>query len=240
MKKYLFRLMMLAAIATTSFTFFSCSNDDEEDNKPDDITSTETGGTTDNSSSEGESSSVANAINGHEYVDLGLSVKWATCNIGASSPSDCGDYFAWGETTNKSSYTESNSVTYCEDMDDISGNSNYDAARANWGGTWRMPTLSEIRELVSECTREWITMNDIKGYKVIGPNGNSIFLPATGYRNGTSLNLVGVYGYYWSSTPYVYESDDHYAYGPRFNGGVFYDSAFAYRYYGLPVRPVSD
>ncbi len=80
---------------------------------------------------------------GHEYVDLGLSVKWATCNVGATKPEEYGNYYAWGETATKSEYTEDNSLTYGKQMRDISGNAQYDAATANWGGTWRMPTNDE-------------------------------------------------------------------------------------------------
>ncbi len=114
-------------------------------------------------------------INGHEYADLGLSVKWATCNVGASSPSDYGNYYAWGETTPKGTYTEENSKTYGKNMGSIAGNSQYDAARANWGGSWRLPTASEIDELKSKCKYVWTTKGGVNGYKVTGPNGNSIF-----------------------------------------------------------------
>ena len=94
-------------------------------------------------------------INGHEYVDLGLSVKWATCNVGASKPEDYGNDYAWGETSTKSSYTSDSSKTYGKQMNDIKGNSQYDAARANWGGTWRLPTGAELEELKNKCTWRW-------------------------------------------------------------------------------------
>ncbi|MCD8303544.1 MAG: hypothetical protein LUC86_01770, partial [Prevotellaceae bacterium] len=128
-------------------------------------------------------------INGHEYVDLGLSVKWATCNVGGSYPSVYGDYYAWGETSTKSSYDEDNCKTYNVSMGSIAGNSSYDAARANWGGTWRLPTADEIDELIDKCDWEWTTRGGHAGYKVTGPNGNSIFLPAAGWRYGTSLYI---------------------------------------------------
>ena len=89
-------------------------------------------------------------ISGHEWVDLDLSVKWATTNVGASSPSDYGYYFAWGETSTKSEYTEANSRTRKTSMGDIAGNDAYDAARANWGGTWRLPTKAECEELKNQ------------------------------------------------------------------------------------------
>ena len=117
---------------------------------------------------------------GHEYVDLGLSVKWATCNVGASKPEEYGDYFAWGETSTKEEYTEENSLTYGKKMSDIAGNAQYDAARANWGGSWRMPTEYEWQELIDKCKWEWGKVTGVKVNKVTGPNGNSIFLPAAG------------------------------------------------------------
>ncbi len=180
---------------------------------------------------------VSGTINGHEYVDLGLSVKWAACNIGASSPSDYGNYYAWGETSTKSSYTEDNSRTYGKDMDDIAGNPSYDAARANWGGSWRLPTEEEIDELVDRCDATWTTMNGHNGYKVTGPNGNSIFLPAAGWRYGTSLSGTGEDGYYWSSTPY--ESDTGCAGSLYFGDGGYY-GGWSFRLGGQSVRPVSN
>ncbi len=177
-------------------------------------------------------------INGHEYVDLGLSVKWATCNVGASSPSDYGNYYAWGETRTKSNYTADNSTTYNKSMGDIAGNSNYDAARANWGGTWRLPTAAEIQELIDNCTTEWTTRNGVKGRLVKSKkNGNSIFLPAAGYRIGTSLRNAGEWGLYWSSSPN--ESDSQYAYELYFYSGYFLRD-WRYRNLGQGVRPVSE
>ncbi len=177
-----------------------------------------------------------NSVNGHEFVDLGLSVMWATCNIGADSPSDYGDYFAWGETEPKSEYTEENSVTYGKSMGSIAGNPQYDAATANWGGTWRMPTNDEIDELIDKCKLTWIKQNGVRGCKVTGPNGNSIFLPAAGGCEGTSLEDAGQYGGYWSAT-----SDES-------GTSVAYISSFSYelsgtdykrRYCGLTIRPVT-
>ena len=180
-------------------------------------------------------------ISGHGYVDLGLpsGVKWATCNVGASSAEDYGDYFAWGETSPKAEYTWENSVTYGEQMSDISGNAQYDAATANWGGSWRMPTKEQMEELFEHCEWEWTQVNGVNGAKVIGPNGSCIFLPAAGYRLGSSLYIVGDYGHCWSSTPY----DDDYgnlAYGLDFNlgyEGVYWNYN---RYDGLTVRPITE
>ena len=178
-----------------------------------------------------------NIIEDYEYVDLGLSVKWATCNVGANAPEEYGDYFAWGETKKKKEYTKENSSTYGKSMGDISGNASYDAARANWGGTWRMPTKKEMEELKNKCTWQWTTQSGVNGCKVTGPNGNSIFLPAAGSCFGTSRLSVGKNGLYWSSTPD--ESRD----GSAFNLGFYsggHDVDWLGRYYGRTVRPVSD
>lgn len=138
-------------------------------------------------------------INGYEYVDLGLSVKWATCNVGANAPEDYGNYYAWGETSTKSSYTVDNCETYEKDISDIKGTSR-DVAHVKWGGTWRMPTEDECRELKDKCSWIYTTKGGINGYKVIGPNGNSIFLPATGFRGEQYSGDIGKNGNYWSST----------------------------------------
>lgn len=185
---------------------------------------------------------------GHDYVDLGLpsGLKWATCNVGADSPEKYGDYYAWGETVKKSSYHEDNSETYeYWNLEDFTGNAKYDAARANWGGKWRMPTYAEMRELLREC--DWTDtrlINGVDGYRVTGPNGNSIFLPAAGYYSGSSLKNAGSNGYYWTSTPV--EDNDIIAYSLYFDSNFhvvgngrswFYDYD---RYYGLSVRPVIE
>ena len=178
-----------------------------------------------------------NMINGHEYVDLGLSVKWATCNVGAEKPSDVGDFFAWGETSPKSEYTVENSITYKKIMGDIAGDSRYDAARANWGGSWRLPTKAEIEELVNKCETRWTTYNGSEGRLVTGPNGNSIFLPAAGWCDGSSQDSVGEDSDYWSSTPY--ERVTELANLLYFYGGDFCRT-WGSRYYGRTVRPVSE
>ena len=176
-------------------------------------------------------------LNGHEWVDLGLSVLWATSNVGASSPSDYGDYYAWGETKTKSSYTEGNSKTYNVVMPDISGEPKYDAATANWGEGWRMPTDEELEELIDKCDWQWTTQGGHNGYKVTGPNGNSIFLPAAGWRLGTSLCFAGGNCVYWSSTPLG--SNALIAYYLSFYCGNL-NVVWTDRYLGQGVRPVSD
>ena len=176
--------------------------------------------------------------NDYEWVDLGLpsGLKWATCNVGASNPGDYGNYYAWGETTTKSSYTEGNCSTYNQTIGDIAGTS-LDAARQNWGGRWRMPRLSDFQELLDNCTWKWTTQNNHNGFRVTGPNGNSIFLPAAGYRRMSSSNDVGSIGGYWSSTPG--ESNAQNALGLRFDSGDHSRlSSMCYR--GRSVRPVLD
>lgn len=120
-------------------------------------------------------------------VDLGLSVYWASCNLGAESPEEYGDYYAWGETKPKSSYTKGNYSYYDNDKaqfidigDDIAG-TEYDAATVNWGDDWRMPNKDEIKELINNCSWEWTQMKGVNGFKVTGSNSNSIFLPAAGW-----------------------------------------------------------
>lgn len=182
-----------------------------------------------------------NNNNSHEYVDLGLpsGKKWATCNVGADKPEDYGDYFAWGETSPKVVYDSDNSVTYGEQMNDISGNAQYDAATANWGGGWRMPTIEECVELVDYCKWEWTQVNGVNGARVIGPNGNCIFLPAAGERSGSSLQIAGDQGLYWSSTPYDNHGLDDCA---GFLGFYYCDECVTYgdRRYGSTVRPITE
>ena len=188
--------------------------------------------------------SSSGTIAGHKYVDLGLpsGLKWATCNVGANSPEDYGDYYAWGETSTKSNYTDKNSTTYGKAMSDIGGNPKYDVASAKWGSSWRLPTKAEFDELCNEdnCTWLWTTQGGKNGYKVISKrNGNSIFLPAAVRRYGTSPDRAGSRssGFYWSSTPY-YSRTYHHAYYLYFYSYDRYTD-WGYRCNGLSVRPVS-
>lgn len=177
-----------------------------------------------------------------ESVDLGLSVKWACCNVGASSPEGYGGYYAWGETEEKSDYDRgtykyyNNNTGYINIGSNISG-TQYDVAHVKWGGSWRMPTLDEIEELVNNCSWKWTTQNGVNGQLVTGPNGNSIFLPAAGYRDGTDRDYRGSYGYYWSAT-----LDERYggAYGLLFYSGYSYWRSIWDRKDGLSVRPVTE
>lgn len=197
-----------------------------------------------------------------EYVDLGLpsGTLWATCNIGATSPEDYGDYFAWGETEGyNDGKTKFDWSTYkwCEGsnstMTKYCTNSSYgyngftddkteldledDAAYVNWGPKWRMPSEEQFSELInsSYTTTEWTTMNGVNGRKITSnTNGNSIFLPAAGYRDNSSLFDGGSGGDYWSRT--LYSDDPSIAWGLYFHSGGVYTSD--YRYYGQSVRPV--
>lgn len=206
---------------------------------------------------------VSGTFNGHNYVDLGLpsSILWATCNVGANSPEGYGDYFAWGETTTKETYTpvnyiyryaeasilweiDSSLTKYCNIS--IYGNHGYtdnlttleasdDVATANWGAGWRMPTREEMQELFDNCTHEWTTQNGVNGRKFTGPNGNSIFLPATGLRSGDSLHDAGSYGCYWSSS-----LETRYPLGAWYL--IFFSDSCGMRHHfrccGITVRPV--
>jgi hypothetical protein len=157
----------------------------------------------------------------HQYVDLGLSVKWATCNIGATKPEERGEFFSWGETENKRKnnwdtykYSEGSkkSLTkYCSNpdyawhglVDSVSVlDLEDDVAHIKWGGTWRIPTKAQIDELLENCTLEWTTLNEVNGYMVTskkpGYTDRSIFLPVTGkYEDGKVFNYR-LHGYYWS------------------------------------------
>ena len=188
-----------------------------------------------------------------EYVDLGLSVKWATFNVGANKPEEYGDYFAWGETQPKSTY-DWTTYKYCNgsgfSLTKYNNSSNYgnvdnktqlelsdDAARANWGGSWRMPTDAELTELREQCTWTWTTQNGVNGYKVTSKsNGNSIFLPAAGYRSGSSLYIAGSDGDYWSSS--LVTDDPLRAWYVSFDSDYVERSDYRYRSFGFSVRPV--
>ena len=174
-------------------------------------------------------------INGHAYVDLGLSVKWATCNVGANSPEEYGQYFAWGETSPKTEFTEENSLTNKKHMEDFSGDEQYDAAAANWGGGWRMATSDEYTELINDCT--WVLVEN-EGYKVTGPNGNSIFIPTSGFYNGSTLDNSGTFS--WSSTPCNEYDNDVQSKAFCIYADFIFVSNLADRFVGATVRPVVE
>ena len=194
--------------------------------------------------------------NGYEWVDLGLlsGVKWATCNVGANSPEEYGDYFAWGEVEPKDEYSWS-TYKWCDGRADAltkyNDQSSYgatdyknfldvedDAAAVNLGGTWRTPTKMEFEELHGQCSWNWTTINGVDGYQVVGPNGNSIFLPAAGMYCDNDLGSfnIGSWGYYWTSLLDFSMN----AYSSIFNNS----SHYCYRNYtridGFPVRAVCN
>ena len=202
------------------------------------------------------SDNATGTANGHGYVDLGLpsGTKWATCNVGASTPEEYGNYYAWGETTTKSSYSYDNykwSNDGCDTFTKYNTSSSYgtvdnktvleladDAAHANWGGAWRMPTDGEWGELLDECTWEWKNAykGTTAGYLVTSKtNGNSIFLPAAGFRNAESLGDAGYYGRYWLSSLFTGFPDN--AWHVSFSSD-YVNMDYFYRGCGQSVRPV--
>ena len=181
-----------------------------------------------------------------EYVDLGLSVKWATFNVGATSPEEYGDYFAWGETEPKETYswatykwgTSSNLTKYNATDGKTILDPEDDAAQVYWGAKWRMPSKEEVDELTQQCSWIWTTHNNVNGYKVTGPNGNSIFLPAAGYKGAGPTYPAGEDGLYWTNTT----EKEHYSYlivlhndAPPTQAG-----RQGTRCFGFAIRPVYD
>lgn len=189
----------------------------------------------------------------HEYVDLGLSVLWATCNIGANSPEEYGDYFAWGEVEPKTEYswknykwcdgTASNMTKYNENDGLTILHLDDDAAHVNWGDKWRMPTMEEAKELYDNCNWKPETRNGIDGYCVIGPNGNSIFIPIAGFYNkdqyGDGLQNTNINAYYWTRTRTTDLQGEAYDLGLNTLQGA-YGIVFNTRRLGFPVRAVYD
>lgn len=174
---------------------------------------------------------LSGVLNNHGWIDLGLpsGLLWATCNIGATNPEDYGDLFAYGETRSKSVFGNNN---YYSSSYGCLSYSN-DAASVNWGRGWRMPTKIEFEELINNCTWKWVTQNGKKGYKVIGPNGNSIFLPAAGYSPDNGRYCTERDGIYWSSNA---GSDGH-AWTLYFYLGTYKTHEYL-RYWGHSIRPV--
>ena len=167
-------------------------------------------------------------------VDLGLpsGTKWACCNVGATTPEEHGNYYAWGETETKDEYMQS-TYNYVNLGSNIAG-TQYDVAYVKWGGLWQMPTKTQFDELRANCTFEWTTQNGISGSKFTASNGFSIFLPAAGYRINSYINNYGSYGYYWSSTSGYSDG----AYNLLFFSRSTSMSIYEY-YKGQSVRPVS-
>lgn len=189
-------------------------------------------------------------------VDLGLSVLWADCNVGADSPGDSGIYVAWGELESKDEYLMTN-YRFC--LGDFNTPTKYyafnpdristvpdgktilepedDIATVMMGSDWRSPNSDEITELVEKCTWEWVAGDDAPGYRVTGPNGNAIFLPAAGIRTGSRLMYDGHEGYYWTGQSF-YIPDE--AYCLRFTPRLVNHRNFrnTERWHGCVVRAV--
>lgn len=196
-----------------------------------------------------------------ELMDLGLSVKWATCNIGATKPEDFGNYYAWGEVEQKNIYNWETykwcdgSIyglnKYCygiehkpvnEEHDNIKRlESNDDIAHIKLGDKWRMPTIGEIIELISNCEAEWTTLNGVRGCRFTSKkNGNSIFLPAAGVRYDEGLGSYGL-GEYWSSSVNSgYNPSSASILGFFYSDSLTVDFGYEERSRGLTIRPVSE
>lgn len=230
---------MLCMMVCATAMFAGCNKD--ENNEP---TAAANGGTSGGGQTAGE------------WVDLGLpsGLLWATCNLGATSPEGYGDYYAWGETTTKDVYDASTykyfngdyyqPTKYCNNssygFDGFTDNLTTleamdDAAAQKLGAGARMPTRAEWRELIYNTTAEWTRVNGVNGRKFTADNGNSIFLPAAGYRYGSERYIAGIYGDYWSSS--LHADNPYTAWNFSFNSG---DQSMdnSGRYIGLSVRAV--
>ena len=238
MKKY-FSWVMAATLICGASLVTSCSDDDDDKEKEE-------------KKEEGNVSGLlACPDNEHPHaIDLGLpsGTKWACCNVGASSPEQYGDYFAWGEIQPKSKYGWDNYAYWHDDNEDevvdnneltnigsdIAG-TDYDAATANWGSPWCMPTLEQIRELWDNCSYTWTSKNEIDGCEFTGSNGGKIFLPAAGDSWYGNLLNEGSRGFYWVSTqPETQQKSTYSLYST--SEGVSWGNHD--RSYGQPVRPV--
>ena len=204
----------------------------------------------------------------YAYVDLGLSVKWAKCNVGADSVHHYGNYYAWGEVEPKEVYSWSAYKFMDSSINDKKGITKYtvadgqtegvwydsegnfigdnkttlekedDAAAVNMGGSWRMPTSAEQDELRTKCTWTWTTLNGVNGYNIVGSNGNSIFLPVAGRRYNSDLSSVGETGFYWSSSLYKYRYSQIADFLYFYSDGIIWN--YTDRYYGQSVRGVTE
>lgn len=243
--KRMFRKTLVLLVLVTITTNCSTNTDDNENNNENTI--------------EIKSNKRTGILNGHEWVDLGLpsGTLWATCNVGANSPEEYGDYFAWGETKKKNNYNWNTykfykgsgfKITkYCSrSTGGYQGRTDNltvlqpsdDAATINWGDGWRMPTKEEWQELLDMCWvtgRDWTTQNGVHGFLFTRPYGTSLFLPAAGYHYNNNMDLVNKNGQYWSST---LVKDSPYAAWLWGFSSVGCSNILEYRIYGFSVRPV--
>ncbi len=195
------------------------------------------------------SGALTDSINGHQWVDLGLpsGLRWATCNVGANSPEEAGNYYAWGETEPKEEYSTINSITYKVPFKklqeagiiDETGTLTpaHDVATVLWGDEWRMPTIDEYLELISSCDWEFTSLNGTNGYLVTGPNHQSIFLPAAAFQQNTTIENLGDFGDYWSAS--IVDELTGVAHSLGYSSKSFGRRRYA-RYAGRTIRPVTD
>lgn len=232
------KYFILATVAILSVASVSCSKDDNEAEKI--------------VNNAGEPVAIGGTVG--EIVDLGLSVKWANQNLGAASEEDLGKYFVFGETEPKTNYTwatykwgEADALTKYQlsSVDSSVGNGlrtlelSDDAARVNWGGRWRTPTQKEIIELIEKTTWTWKNVNGVNGHEVVGPNGNSIFIPAAGYQNGTETYSVGTKIILLSATLMGWTTYDDIEY-VSIGSGFAPQWSLNDRQWGRSIRPVWD
>lgn len=183
----------------------------------------------------------------HDFVDLGLSVKWATYNLGATSPEQKGSFFAWGEVEPKNEFYDANYLFASEEYacENIGANicgTQYDAVATLWGEGWRMPTMSEFEELYAKCSNVWVTVDGQPGRRFTGPNGNTIFLPASGfYFESSEPNYPNANASYWTGD--VYDAGN----GSYYNAYYFVFSSsngpridYTGRSCGHTIRPVHE
>ena len=255
-----FNLVSLFLVAVGTCVFCGCSKDDVEEFEPQEQVN---GAGKHSDSGQGGNSDDGqgdDADANHEWVDLGLpsGTLWATCNVGASKPEEYGDYFAWGETSGYNSgkttfswatyrywdNTYSAVTKYCTSSTygEIDNKKELepedDAATANWGSGWQMPSQEQFAELInsSYTTTSWTALNGVNGRMIISKsNGKRLFLPAAGYRSGTSLSNAGSYGSYWSRSLFT----DNSQLGRELlfdSSGIYTNNG--YRCSGRSVRPV--
>lgn len=255
-----YKLFQLVLFLQLFSVIYSCTNDEENNhikNPNEEIT---------DSIIENEPSIKTDTIlvNGFEAVDLGLSVRWATCNVDADSPEQFGGYYSWGEIKSSENnrgwvgYKWCNSswgviTKYCTKSNSQYGTIDYkttleledDIAHVDWGNSWRIPTKNEFKELMDSCIWSWTTIylnesktDSINGYKITGITGNSIFLPAAGYYGEHGLKSRNKSIYYWSSTLFDFIEcySAYYHYSNKEQRSLKYGS----RYHGTPIRPVCE
>ncbi len=223
--------LLLIVLCIGSSIVCSCSKDDIDDSRP----------------------ANRGVTNGHEWVNLGLpsGTLWATCNVGASKPEEFGNYYAWGETKPKSTYSW-DTYTYTANYEELPAEN--DAATVNWGSKWEMPSHEQIKELYNNTITAWTTQNGVNGRKVTSKiNSVSIFFPFAGRFDESNLRYTEIRGYYWSRSLKVGNYNER-AYRLILDSDSFYDDTWyppegsnlpavgsgwaSERYEGFPVRPV--